>query len=77
MMMATERMNIPKARLMVSEEKVRLKACTFTDPVSLERMRARKTPSVLTLTPPPVEPGAAPINISMIVPRRLMFVMRE
>ena len=73
--MTTEMTKMANARLMVPEDMDLLNACTCPEPVMRALLKASKTPRLLVLMPPPVEPGDAPMNMNIIVPKRVILFM--
>jgi hypothetical protein len=63
----TENANITSARLRTKNGRRLLKIIILFCPVIIAITLDHKTPMVVVLTPPPVEPGDAPINISIII----------
>jgi hypothetical protein len=54
---------------------VRRKILVVSSPRKRERLRAKRTPRVFTLMPPPVEPEAAPINIKKMLKKRVTLAI--
>jgi len=62
------------ALLGISGGRVRCIICTRSLPLILFQIRKKKTAKVVVFTPPPQEPGDAPINIKIINRNKLWFV---
>jgi len=49
-----------------------LKMVASVSPRAVAQRAASNTPTVVTFTPPPVPPGAAPMNIRMTITKRAL-----
>ena len=65
-MTTTDRVRTVKAFMTRDGGRVRRKAWTDSRALSLDPINASRTPMVLVLIPPPVDPGEAPTNIKKI-----------
>jgi hypothetical protein len=71
----TETVNTAIALPTDADVSVRRKILVVSSPRKRERLRAKRTPRVFTLMPPPVEPEAAPINIKKMLNKRVTLAI--
>src|SRR4030042_4266046 len=70
-----ERVIIVNAFGIISRETLLLKRCTPSFPAKENQVYKISKPKVVVLIPPPVELGEAPINIRIIIKKRVAFCM--
>jgi len=70
-----QRVVIVSAFVIISGETLLLKRCTPSFPVKEDQIYKISKPKVVVLIPPPVELGEAPINIKIIIKKRVAFCM--